>query len=336
MWRGHAYEEFAYESWAQAEIARLEELRLEAIENRIDADLRLGLSRELVSELQSLVRQHPLRERFVDVADAGAVPMRPHRRGAPRVLLVPPAARRRARGRAVAGAPRPRAADPRRRRRPARPTATPAVGRSRPRSGLTVRGYELRDELGRGAFGAVFRAYQPIVGREVAIKVIRPELADDPAFIRRFEAEAQLVAGLEHPHIVPLYDYWREPGAAYLVMRLVECRQPGRRARRRGAAAPIARRRSFAQIAGALRSAHRNGVVHGDVKPENILIDRDGNAYLTDFGVALARRRRAARRPRRRRRRRRTPRPSSSPVGRCRRRRTCTAWRSSPRRRSPG
>ena len=68
----------------------------------------------------------------------------------------------------------------------------------------------------------VYRAYQPIVGREVAIKVIRPELANDPAFIRRFEAEAQLVAGLEHPHIVPLYDYWREPGAAYLVMRLVE------------------------------------------------------------------------------------------------------------------
>jgi DNA-binding SARP family transcriptional activator len=65
MWRGHAYEEFAYESWAQSEIARLEERRLEAIEGRIDADLRLGLSRELVSELHSLARQHPLRERFV-------------------------------------------------------------------------------------------------------------------------------------------------------------------------------------------------------------------------------------------------------------------------------
>ena len=97
-----------------------------------------------------------------------------------------------------------------------------APTRTRRASGLTVRGYEMREELGRGAFGAVHRAYQPIVGREVAIKVIRPELADDPAFIRRFEAEAQLVAGLEHPHIVPLYDYWREPGAAYLVMRLVD------------------------------------------------------------------------------------------------------------------
>ena len=65
MWRGHAYEEFAYESWAQTEIARLEELRLEAIEDRIDADLRTGLTRELVPELHSLVRQHPLRERLL-------------------------------------------------------------------------------------------------------------------------------------------------------------------------------------------------------------------------------------------------------------------------------
>ena len=94
--------------------------------------------------------------------------------------------------------------------------------RTRSASGLTVRGYEMREELGRGAFGSLHRADQPIVGREVAIKVIRPELADDPAFIRRFEAEAQLVAGLEHSHIVPLYDYWREPGAAYVVMRLVD------------------------------------------------------------------------------------------------------------------
>src|SRR5918994_1534889 len=66
-----------------------------------------------------------------------------------------------------------------------------------------------------------YRAYQPAVGREVAITVIPPERADDPAFIRRFEAEAELVARLEHPHIVPLYDYWREPGAAYLVTRLL-------------------------------------------------------------------------------------------------------------------
>src|SRR5512147_1834444 len=88
-------------------------------------------------------------------------------------------------------------------------------------SGQTVRGYELRDSLGAGGFGAVYKAFQPIVGREVAIKIILPEFANHPDFVRRFETEAQLVARLEHPHIVPLYDYWREPGVAYLVMRLL-------------------------------------------------------------------------------------------------------------------
>ena len=62
---------------------------------------------------------------------------------------------------------------------------------------------------------------QPSVGREVAVKVVRPELADDPRFVQRFEAEAQLVARLEHPHVVPLYDYWRRPGGAFLVFRLL-------------------------------------------------------------------------------------------------------------------
>ncbi len=146
--------------------------------------------------------------------------------------------------------------------------------------------------------------------------MIRPELADDPAFIRRFEAEAQLVAGLEHPHIVPLYDYWREPGAAYLVMRLVGTGSLAD-VLAVGALPPDRAATVFAQLASALQSAHRNGVVHRDVKPANILIDRDGNAYLTDFGVALARvptgrspTAPTCHRPSS------TPRPSSSPVGR--------------------
>src|SRR5215212_8498032 len=89
------------------------------------------------------------------------------------------------------------------------------------RSGQSLRGYELGEQVGAGGFGAVYRANQPSVGREVAIKVILPEYANHPEFIRRFESEAHLVARLEHPHIVPLHDYWREPGGAYLVMRWV-------------------------------------------------------------------------------------------------------------------
>ena len=78
---------------------------------------------------------------------------------------------------------------------------------------------QLLEQIGEGAFAVVFRGSQPAVDREVAIKVIRKELANRPEFIRRFEAEAHLVARLEHPRIVPLYDYWREPGSAWLVMR---------------------------------------------------------------------------------------------------------------------
>src|SRR5215213_3535391 len=86
-------------------------------------------------------------------------------------------------------------------------------------SGRNVKGYELLERLGAGGFGAVYKARQSTVGREVAIKIILPGFANQPEFIRRFETEAQLIARLEHPYITPLYDYWRDPEGAYLVMR---------------------------------------------------------------------------------------------------------------------
>src|SRR4051794_41120953 len=85
--------------------------------------------------------------------------------------------------------------------------------------GQTLRSYELRAVVGVGGFWIVYQAYQQLVERDVAIKVILPQYADDSEFIRRFESEAQIIAHLEHPFIVPLYDFWREPGGAYLVMR---------------------------------------------------------------------------------------------------------------------
>jgi serine/threonine protein kinase len=150
----------------------------------------------------------------------------------------------------------------------------------------TIKGYELRERIGAGGFGAVYRAYQPVVGREVAIKVILPQYANHPDFIRRFEAEAQLVARLEHPHIVPLYDYWREPDGAYLVMRFLHGGSLGDKIRTGGALPLEEADRLLDQITAALAVAHRHGVVHRDLKPANILLDEDGNAYLTDFGIA--------------------------------------------------
>jgi serine/threonine protein kinase/WD40 repeat protein len=149
----------------------------------------------------------------------------------------------------------------------------------------TIKGYDLRDLIATGGFGAVYKAYQTTVGREVAIKVILPAHANQPDFIRRFEGEAQLVARLEHPHITPLYDYWRDPDGAYLVMRWLRGGSL-QDALKSGAFELRAAALLLDQIAGALSLAHRNGVIHRDIKPANILLDEDSNAYLTDFGIA--------------------------------------------------
>lgn len=147
-----------------------------------------------------------------------------------------------------------------------------------------IKSYEFRECIGAGGFGAVYRAFQPSVGREVAIKVILPQHADQPDFIRRFEVEAQLIAHLEHPHIVPLYDYWRDPEGAFLVMRWLSGSLGS--ALKKGSWSSEAAARLLDQMASALTIAHREGVVHRDIKPDNILLDEDENAYLADFGIA--------------------------------------------------
>ena len=134
--------------------------------------------------------------------------------------------------------------------------------------------------------GATFRAYQPAVGREVIVKVIGPDIANEPNFIRRFNADAQQIATLEHPHIVPLYDYWREPDAAYLVTRLMRGGSLAS-ALERGALTPEQAMAVADQLGSALQSAHRAGVVHGDITPDNVLLDDEGNAYLSDFEIVI-------------------------------------------------
>jgi len=149
----------------------------------------------------------------------------------------------------------------------------------------SARGYAIDQRIGQGGFGMVFRASQPAVGRQVAVKMILPHYADEDEFIQRFDEEAKLVARLEHPHIVPLYDYWRGDDEAYLVMRwlnggnLYDALQ--KKPWGTKAAANL-----LDQIAGALSLAHKHDVIHRDIKPENIMLDEVGNAYLTDFGIA--------------------------------------------------
>jgi WD40 repeat protein/serine/threonine protein kinase len=152
-------------------------------------------------------------------------------------------------------------------------------------SGQKTKGYELIEQIAAGGQGAVYRAKQTSVDREVAIKVILPELANEPEFIRRFEAEAHFVARLEHPHIVPLHDYWREPGGAYLVMRWLP--EGSLRNQIENGGLDINQISKFLrQVGSALSEAHHQGVVHRDIKPENIMLDAGGNFYLSDFGIA--------------------------------------------------
>jgi serine/threonine-protein kinase len=139
------------------------------------------------------------------------------------------------------------------------------------------------DELGQGGMGRVFRAHDDRLGRDVAVKVLRPESAADPEFRARFAREARTLARLEHPGIVGIYDFGTTPaGEGYIVMQLVS---GGSLAERlplpAGEAVVIAR-----QICDALAYAHARGVIHRDIKPENVLMSDDGRAKLSDFGIA--------------------------------------------------
>ena len=145
--------------------------------------------------------------------------------------------------------------------------------------------YEIKSVLGRGGMAMVYLARQTSMDRDVAIKVMARELADDEQFVARFEHEAQVIARLQHPHILPVIDFGRENKQIYIVMRLV--RGGSLDDRLRGGPLPLKlASRMLGQIASALTFAHEQGVIHRDLKPNNVLLDERDNAYLTDFGIA--------------------------------------------------
>jgi len=149
-----------------------------------------------------------------------------------------------------------------------------------------VRGYRLVERIGKGGFGEVYRAYQQAVEREVAIKVIMPKYANQSDFIRNFETEARMVARLEHPYVVPLFDYWREPNGAYLVMRYLRGGTL-KQEMERGQLPLLRIAEILDNVCSALWTSHRNRVAHRDIKPANILFDDERRAYLSDFGLAI-------------------------------------------------
>ena len=189
--------------------------------------------------------------------------------------------------------PRRRAAEPRGGRMIATPVPAPSAT---PDDALRARvaaaiapAYVLADEVGRGGMSVVYRAHDARLRRDVAIKVLPPELAFVAGVRARFLREAQTAAGLAHPHIVPIYDVAEQDGLVWIVMALVSGETLAQRVQREGRLAAPEARRILADVADALEYAHAHGVVHRDVKPDNVLLEPGtGRVLVTDFGIARA------------------------------------------------
>ncbi len=273
LWKGDPYSDMGDLEALDSERVRLNELHLVALEGWYESRLRAGSVTELVADLEGAVSGNPLRDRF-----RRQLMLALFRAGRQRDALA--VFQKYRADLAEAGLEPPSEAI-----ELERLIAVDDEALKQPNERRLL-GYTISERLGEGAFSIVYRGHQPSVDRDVAIKQIRADLANRPQFIRRFEAEARMVANLEHPHIVPLIDYWREPGSAFLVMRLL----------RGGSLAsavmdgPWSLDRTVTmveQVGAALAASHKVGIVHRDVKSANILLDEDGNAYLTDFGIAL-------------------------------------------------
>lgn len=148
--------------------------------------------------------------------------------------------------------------------------------------------YEIEKRVGRGGMADVFKAHDLLLDRTVAIKVLFPEFATDPAFVERFRREAQSVAGLNHPNIVGVYDWGRSGSTYFMAMEFVEGRTLAEILKQRRALTPEQAAEIAGAVAAALGFAHRGGVVHRDVKPGNILIGTNGDIKVADFGIARA------------------------------------------------
>jgi serine/threonine-protein kinase len=147
--------------------------------------------------------------------------------------------------------------------------------------------YRIEDEVGSGGMSTVYRAFDETLEREVAVKLMHSDISSDAAALERFRREARTVAQLSHPHVVMVIDAGEDDGHPYIVFEHVRGETLKDRIRREGPL-PIAEAIAYAiEIGRALQAAHEQGLVHRDVKPQNVLIDEEGRAKVTDFGIAL-------------------------------------------------
>jgi len=273
LWRGAPLSDLAAELSLRPEVERLSDLRLGALEDCLEAELSLGRHAELVPEIERLVDDNPLRERF-----SAQLMLALYRSGRQADALDAYHRLRRALDEELGLEPSPAVEELQR----LILTHDPGLALR----GEPLRGYRIVEPIGAGGHGVVYRAIEPHTAREVAIKVLEPRVANQPDFVRRFDTESHRIARLEQVHIVPLLDWWREPDAAYLVMRLMVGGSLRERLARGEIGSPSALKWTE-QLGAALAAAHRDGVVHGDIRPANVLLDGDDNAYLADFAIAF-------------------------------------------------
>jgi len=163
------------------------------------------------------------------------------------------------------------------------------VGRPDALSLITLDGrYHIVERIASGGMGEVFRAYDTVLAREVAIKVLHRSLSGDPGFVDRFRREARAAAGLSHPNIVAVHDWGAVDGVYFMVMEYVRGRSLRDVLNAEGLLAPSQAADVLMQVLAALEHAHRQGIVHRDVKPENVMVTREGIVKVADFGLARA------------------------------------------------
>lgn len=154
------------------------------------------------------------------------------------------------------------------------------------RLGTTFGPYELQELIGLGGMGEVYRAYDTVRERTVALKLLRTDVAADASFRERFRRESRITARLQEPHVIPVHDFGEIDGVLYIDMRLVEGASVKGELRAKGVLPPARAVWILGQVASALDAAHAHGLVHRDIKPENVLLTPDDFAYLVDFGIA--------------------------------------------------
>jgi len=280
LWRGPAYADLKDEMALIPEVVRLEDLRITALGDRIDADVASGRHVTLIGELEALTYEYPLHERFraqhmtaLYRAGRHVEAIRSYERFrkyvAEQTGLEPSVELAQLETRMLAGDESLLV-----------PQADTAGGPS------AVRGYELRKLIADNNGIQTYRAYQRSVGRQVAVRILGPELADDPEFIATFLADTARVAEVDHPHVAFVFDTWREPGRGYQARRWFAGGSLDD-AVRSGGVALSAALRMLDQVGGALGQAHRQGVIHGRVGASNVLFDESGHAYLSDFAVGV-------------------------------------------------